>query len=73
MSNSYVKSVDVIVVGGGPAGSSAAYMLSKQGLSVLVLEKQKMPRYKTCGGGVNIRAARHIPFSIEPVVEKVIL
>ncbi len=72
MSNSYVKSVDVIVVGGGPAGSSAAYMLSKQGLSVLVLEKQKMPRYKTCGGGVNIRAARHIPFSIEPVVEKVI-
>ncbi len=72
MSNSYAKSADVIVVGGGPAGSSAAYMLAKQGLDVLVLEKQKMPRYKTCGGGVNIRAARHIPFSIEPVVERVI-
>jgi geranylgeranyl reductase family protein len=72
MSNSSVKSADVIVVGGGPAGSSAAYMLAKQGLNVLVLEKQKMPRYKTCGGGVNIRAARHIPFSIEPVVERVI-
>jgi geranylgeranyl reductase family protein len=72
MSNSYSKSADVIVVGGGPAGSSAAYMLAKQGLSVLVLEKQKMPRYKTCGGGVNIRAARHIPFNIEPVVERVI-
>jgi len=72
MSNSYVKSADIIVVGGGPAGSSAAYMLAKQGLNVLVLEKQKMPRYKTCGGGVNIRAARYIPFSIEPVVEKVI-
>lgn len=72
MSNRYTKSADVIVVGGGPAGSSAAYMLAKQGLDVLVLEKQKMPRYKTCGGGVNIRAARHIPFSIEPVVERVI-
>lgn len=72
MSNNYTKSADVIVVGGGPAGSSTAYQLAKQGLSVIVLEKQKMPRYKTCGGGVNLRAARHIPFSIEPVVEKVI-
>src|SRR5690242_18692700 len=72
MSTNQSKSADVIVVGGGPAGSSAAYTLAKQGLDVLVLEKQKMPRYKTCGGGVNIRAARHIPFSIEPVVERVI-
>lgn len=72
MSNSYNKSADVLIVGGGPAGSSAAYTLAKKGLKVLVLEKQNMPRYKTCGGGVNIRAARHIPFSIEPVVEKVI-
>src|SRR5258708_4290683 len=72
MSNNNAKSADIIVVGGGPAGSSAAYMLAKQGLNVLVLEKQKMPRYKTCGGGVNIRAARYIPFSIEPIVEKVI-
>jgi geranylgeranyl reductase family protein len=72
MINSYAQSADVIIVGGGPAGSSAAYMLARQGIDVLVLEKQKMPRYKTCGGGVNIRAARHIPFSIEPVVEKVI-
>lgn len=72
MSKNFVKSADVIVVGGGPAGSSAAYILAKQGLNVLVLEKQKMPRYKTCGGGVNIRAARYIPFSIEPVVERVI-
>jgi geranylgeranyl reductase family protein len=72
MSTNQSKSADVIVVGGGPAGSSTAYTLAKQGLDVLVLEKQKMPRYKTCGGGVNLRAARHIPFSIEPVVERVI-
>ena len=72
MSNNYSKYADVIIVGGGPAGSSAAYILAKQGLNVLVLEKQKMPRYKTCGGGINIRAARYLPFSIEPVIEKVI-
>lgn len=39
---------------------------------MLVLEKQHMPRYKTCGGGVNVRAAHHIPFSIAPVVERTI-
>lgn len=62
----------VAIVGAGPAGSSAAYMLARQGIDVLVLEKYEMPRYKTCGGGVNVRAARHIPFSIEPVIERVI-
>jgi geranylgeranyl reductase family protein len=63
---------DVVIVGGGPAGSSAAHSLSSQGISVTVLEKQRMPRYKTCGGGVNVRAARLLPFSIEPVVERTI-
>ena len=63
---------DVIIVGAGPAGSSAAYSLARQGFRVCVLEKQKMPRYKTCGGGVNVRAARLFPFSIEPVIERTI-
>jgi geranylgeranyl reductase family protein len=63
---------DVLVVGGGPAGSSVAYSLATQGMRVQVLEKYQMPRYKTCGGGVNVRAARLFPFSIEPVVERTI-
>ncbi|MGZ3678005.1 MAG: geranylgeranyl reductase family protein [Ktedonobacterales bacterium] len=63
---------DVIVVGGGPAGSTTAYELSRQGFNVCLLEKYTMPRYKTCGGGVNIRAANLIPFTLEPVVERVI-
>ncbi len=42
------KWYDVIVVGMGPAGASAAYELSQAGLSVLCLEKQTHPRYKVC-------------------------
>ena len=40
---------DVIVVGGGLSGSSAAMFCKKQGLKVLMLEKSKFPRDKTCG------------------------
>jgi geranylgeranyl reductase family protein len=34
------------------------------------VEKDRLPRYKTCGGGVTYKAARALPFSIEPVVER---
>jgi geranylgeranyl reductase family protein len=61
---------DVIVIGAGVAGSSAAFHVANAGLNVLVLEKEKLPRYKTCGGGVIKRAAELLPFSIDPVVEQ---
>ncbi|MFX1580221.1 MAG: NAD(P)/FAD-dependent oxidoreductase, partial [Promethearchaeota archaeon] len=51
---------DVIVVGAGPAGSTAAYDCSKQGLKTLLLEKYKLPREKPCGGAVMYRALRII-------------
>ncbi len=62
---------DVAIVGAGPAGSTAAYRLAKGGASVLLLDKASFPRDKPCGGGVTGRAARMLPFSIEPVVEDV--
>jgi geranylgeranyl reductase family protein len=60
---------DAIVVGAGPAGSTAAYRLARAGKSILLLDRARFPRDKPCGGGVTERAARLLPFSIEPVVE----
>lgn len=47
---------DVIVVGAGPAGTSAACHLARAGLDVLVLEKTSFPREKICGDGLTPRA-----------------
>jgi electron transfer flavoprotein-quinone oxidoreductase len=43
---------DVIVVGAGPAGSAAAYLLAKEGCDVLVLEKARVPGHRNVTGGV---------------------
>ncbi|WP_308116786.1 geranylgeranyl reductase family protein [Nocardioides sp. TRM66260-LWL] len=43
---------DVVVVGAGPAGSSAAWAAASRGASVLLLDRVEHPRYKTCGGGL---------------------
>lgn len=61
---------DVIVVGGGPAGSTAARECAARGLSVLLLDKASFPRDKPCGGGVTLRAARLLPFDLAPVIER---
>lgn len=47
---------DVIIAGGGPAGSIAAERAARDGLSVLMLEKAAYPRSKICGGGVSQKA-----------------
>ncbi len=49
---------DVIIVGAGPAGSTAAKHLAEKGRDVLVLEKDRLPRDKACGGGVVRHATR---------------
>ncbi len=46
-------SYDAVIVGGGPGGSSCAAFLAKKGRRVLLLDKAKFPRDKTCGDGIS--------------------
>lgn len=61
---------DIIVAGAGPAGAAAAYWLGEAGYRVLVLEKEALPRYKPCGGGVPRAVFNRFPFDFSPVVER---
>ncbi|MFX1254553.1 MAG: NAD(P)/FAD-dependent oxidoreductase [Promethearchaeota archaeon] len=49
---------DLIVVGAGPAGSTAALVAARAGLKVQLLEKESLPRDKTCGGGLLYRTVK---------------
>ena len=44
------NSWDIMVIGGGPAGSTAAYLLASKGHSVLIIDKKNFPRSKLCAG-----------------------
>lgn len=64
-----VKVYDALVVGMGPAGATAAYELSRAGLSVLAIEKQVHPRYKVCGGGLSARIEQLLDPEFKSIVE----
>lgn len=66
------RSWDVIVVGAGPGGSTAAYELAKAGAEVLLLDRAEFPRDKPCGGGVLISAVNLLPYSLDAVTEQTI-
>ncbi|HMF91489.1 MAG TPA: NAD(P)/FAD-dependent oxidoreductase [Candidatus Angelobacter sp.] len=47
-----MDSCDILIAGGGPAGSSCAWALASSGLNVMVLDKARFPRDKVCGGWI---------------------
>jgi len=63
---------DVIVVGAGPGGSTAARFCSKAGLKTLLIEKERLPRYKPCGGCLSTKTVHLLGFDLSSVIEKTI-
>ncbi len=49
---------DVIITGSGPAGTTAANILSRKGFKVLILEKSSFPRKKICAGGLTPKTVK---------------
>ena len=60
---------DAIVVGAGPSGSASAYFLAEEGLSVLVLERENLPRPKLCAGALPPAVEELLGFGIKDAVE----
>ncbi|SHM74704.1 geranylgeranyl reductase family [Cyclobacterium lianum] len=65
-----MNAFDMVVTGSGPAGAMAAYTAASRQMKVLILEKETLPRYKTCGGGLVYRARTRLPFDISPAVQR---
>lgn len=53
---------DVVIVGAGPSGSTAAKIIAENGLKVLLVDKEKFPRNKPCGGGLPLRTLTRFPY-----------
>ena len=51
---------EVVVVGGGPSGAACAYWLARAGHDVLLVEKKRYPREKTCGDGLTPRSVKQL-------------
>lgn len=64
--------VDVVVVGAGPAGSTAARDLAVGGARVVLLDRATFPRDKPCGGGLTRRGVRLLDVDVGPVVERAV-
>lgn len=65
-----MRSYDVAIVGSGPSGAATAFYLAKQGIRVCIIEKETLPRYKTCGGGFVFRGRKNLPIDISSVIER---
>jgi flavin-dependent dehydrogenase len=72
VSEAVTSSCDVLVIGAGAAGGTAAFHLAAAGHRVVVVDKDTGIRVKPCGGGMAASVQQWFPFSLEPAVEQVI-
>jgi geranylgeranyl reductase family protein len=63
-----VNDFDLIIVGAGPAGSNAASVALDAGLRVVQIDGARFPRVKPCAGGVTLKAAASLRYSLDPSV-----
>jgi len=61
---------DVIISGAGPSGSLLGYLLSREGINTLIIEKQEFPRHKICAGGLQHRTLALIPFDVKNILHR---
>ncbi|HLZ72560.1 MAG TPA: geranylgeranyl reductase family protein [Dehalococcoidia bacterium] len=69
MANARAADFEVAVVGAGPAGATAARGLAAAGARVALIERARLPRYKSCAGGIPLRTAALLPPGVDSVVE----
>ena len=63
---------DVVVVGSGPAGAGAAKALSGSGMETVIVERDKLPRYKMCSGLLLPSARKFIDDNFGPLPEEIL-
>jgi geranylgeranyl reductase family protein len=59
---------DLIIIGGGPSGSQAGRFAGKEGLKTLLIEKDRFPRSKPCGGALSEKARSYLDFELPPEI-----
>ena len=59
-----MRTCDVLIVGGGPAGSTAAWQLRRAGADVLLLDREQFPRLKLCAGWITPEVVRELEIEL---------
>ena len=68
-----MDSCDVLIIGGGPAGSTCARELQRSGLHVVVMDKRCFPRHKTCAGWITPEVVKALQIDLEEYSRRHIL